>query len=88
MRLNDVGKEGNDTKTVDATGIKESLVKSYNLNLVDDATAAAKESVNGILIGAVTGLVGAYFFKKNIYWGAAFGAAVGGLLGFSSAKVQ
>jgi F0F1-type ATP synthase assembly protein I len=83
MRLNDVGE-----KPLDVTESKNKLDKAYNLNLVDDAAKAAQESVNGILIGSITGLVVAYYFKQNIYWGAAFGAAVCGLLGFSSAKIQ
>ena len=85
MRLNDSGSE---KETLDVSSTKEKLDKAYNLNLVDDAAKAAQESVNGILVGAVAGLVGAYFFKQNIYWGAAFGAAVGGLVGFSSVKYQ
>ena len=59
MRLNDSGSE---KETLDVSSTKEKLDKAYNLNLVDDAAKAAQESVNGILVGAVAGLVGAYFF--------------------------
>lgn len=85
MRLKDTG----DGKEVfDATATQKKLDKYYNLNIVGDTANAAKESVNGILIGAVTGLVASYFLKKNVYWGAAFGALVGGLVGYSATKVQ
>lgn len=85
MRLNEI--ETNDKAAFDGTKTQKKLDKYYSLNIVSDTANAAKESVNGVLIGAVTGLVGAYFLQKNIYWGAAFGGLVGGLLGYSAAKV-
>ncbi len=83
MRLKDMEKE----TTLDGTKNKKELDKVYSLNIVSDTANAAKESVNGILIGAVTGLISGYFLKKNIYWSAAFGGLVGGLVGYSAAKV-
>ncbi len=82
LRLKDTGGEA-----LDVTDSQKKLDKYYNLNLVTDTANAAKESVNGVLFGAITGLVGAYFLKQNIYWGAAFGALVGGVVGYSAGKV-
>ena len=80
-RLKDTG-DGYDVATT-----QDKLKRAYNLNVIADTTNAAKESVNGLLIGAIVGTVGAYFLKHNIYYGAAFGALVGGIVGFSSSKV-
>ena len=86
MRLNAEGEEkaAKPEKVVDVTGTQKQLDKAYNLNLVTDSANMASNSVNGILYGAVIGLVSTYFLKKNIYYGAAFGALVGGVLGYAS----
>lgn len=69
---------------VDVTATQKKLDKAYNLNLVTDTANMAKSSIDGLLYGAIGGLVCFYFLKKNIYWGAAFGALVGGVLGHAS----
>ncbi len=86
MRLNADGEESavKSDKVVDVTGTQKQLDKAYNLNLITDSANMASHSVNGILYGAVIGLVSTYFLKKNIYYGAAFGALVGGVLGYAS----
>ena len=68
IRLKDTGETA-----FDGTKTQKKLDKYYSLNIVSDTASAAKESVNGVLMGAVTGLVGAYFLKQPIYWGAAVG---------------
>ena len=89
VRLKDIGEETPatptpDKKVVDVTKTQDNLNKTYNLNLVNDAAAAAKGSVSGLLYGGIGGVVIAYFFKKPLYWGAIGGAAVGGVLGYAS----
>jgi hypothetical protein len=82
VRLKDIGEAD-----YDATKTQKKLDSIYSLNIVSDTAKAAQESTHGILIGAVAGLMGGYFLKKNIYWSAAFGALVGGVLGYSASKV-
>ena len=86
MRLNAEGEEkvAKPEKVIDATNTQKKLDKAYNLNLIADASGMAANSVNGIFYGAALGLVSTYFLKKNIYYGAAFGALVGGILGYAS----
>lgn len=92
IRLKDLGDTDKPATTPattpDVSKTQEQLKKTYNLNLVNDAASMAKGGVEGLLFGAVAGIVVTYFFKKPIYWGAVGGAAIGGVLGYASKQAE